>query len=97
MTNLSPGVEAIEHERIRQIKIEKFSLRSDKSYQNFELIFAAKCYLSAAVDSSKGEEIHKPSDWPFADDWWKPSSDPARNLEKAGALIAAEFDRQVTE
>jgi hypothetical protein len=25
--------------------------------------------------------------------WWKPSTDPIRNLERAGALIAAEIDR----
>ena len=29
----------------------------------------------------------------LAEEWWKPSADPVRNLEKAGALIAAEIDR----
>lgn len=27
--------------------------------------------------------------------WWKPSRDPIRDLEKAGALIAAEIDRHL--
>lgn len=31
--------------------------------------------------------------WPFNRKEWKPSSDPIRNLVKAGALIAAEIDR----
>lgn len=34
-----------------------------------------------------------PIDWPWADSWWKPSTDPVRNLVKAGALVAAEIDR----
>lgn len=31
--------------------------------------------------------------FPWAEEWWKPSDDPIRNLVKAGALIAAEIDR----
>ena len=31
--------------------------------------------------------------WPWEAAWWKPNGDPIRNLEKAGALIAAEIDR----
>ena len=34
-----------------------------------------------------------PDSWPWALGWWKPGTDPIRNLEKAGALIAAEIDR----
>jgi hypothetical protein len=34
--------------------------------------------------------------WPWEQpDWWKPSDNPIRNLEKAGALIAAEIDRLI--
>ncbi len=33
------------------------------------------------------------SAWPWDQTWWKPSSNPIRNLVKAGALIAAEIDR----
>ena len=32
--------------------------------------------------------------WPWDDEWWNPSPDPITNLVKAGALIAAEIDRQ---
>lgn len=31
--------------------------------------------------------------WPWSLNWWKPSSDPIKDLVKAGALIAAEIDR----
>lgn len=34
-----------------------------------------------------------PVDWPWDEDWWKPTPDPIRNLVKAGALVAAELDR----
>lgn len=34
-----------------------------------------------------------PNGWPWPVESWKPSPEPARNLEKAGALIAAEIDR----
>ena len=41
-----------------------------------------------------GERINSRSDWPWPPEFWKPSDDPVRNLVKAGALIAAEIDRQ---
>lgn len=34
-----------------------------------------------------------PREWPLAAELWKPSPDAARNLDKAGALLAAEIDR----
>lgn len=42
------------------------------------------------------ERVHESGfhrDWPWEPEAWKPSDDPIRNLEKAGALIAAEIDR----
>ena len=32
-------------------------------------------------------------EWPWDSEWWKPSSNPVKNLVRAGALIAAEIDR----
>lgn len=32
---------------------------------------------------------------PWDAEWWKPSADPIRNLEKAGALLAAGIDRLI--
>jgi hypothetical protein len=34
-----------------------------------------------------------PREWPWEPESWNPSMDAVRNLEKAGALIAAEIDR----
>lgn len=34
-----------------------------------------------------------PSEWPWEASSWRPSRSAVRNLEKAGALIAAEIDR----
>lgn len=40
-----------------------------------------------------------PADFPheWAGEWWKPSRDPIRNLEKAGALIAAQIDTSLNQ
>lgn len=42
-------------------------------------------------------KVHALGIWPesWSREWFKPSPDPIRNLEKAGALIAAEIDRQL--
>jgi hypothetical protein len=44
-------------------------------------------------------EYRRNEGWPWDEKWWKPSTNPIRNLVKAGALIAAEIDRlqRVTE
>lgn len=98
------GSTLIAIERDRQILNEGFSSEHDAQYDREELLEAAKCYLlaSEACHYSKscvtynggyrpGEGV--PSDWPWDEIWWKPSKDPIRNLEKAGALIAAQIDK----
>lgn len=81
-----PGVQRIEGERRRQIEIEGWTPEQDISkYRSDELARAAACYALGA---------RPPGLWPWADSWWKPG-DPVRNLEKAGALIAAEIDRRI--
>lgn len=84
------GIERITAERQRQITKEGWTPAHDDSHSNFELIEAAICYAN--------EYYHEhldslPSSWPWEPEWWKPSTDLIRNLEKAGALIAAEIDR----
>lgn len=101
---MKTGIELIADERLRVIEKEGFNLKHDQQYESEELLFAAKCYIRAseACHYSKnnitfaggfrpGEGI--PFDWPFSADWWKPSDDSIRNLEKAGQFIAAEIDR----
>lgn len=93
------GAQRIAEERARQ-QAMGWSVEHDREHDNYELTRAAECYVRAA----RGEWSHapewkdghpnmRPEGWPFEVDAWHPSDDPARNLEKAGALIAAEIDR----
>lgn len=88
------GVARISIERQRQIFEEGWSAQHDWAHDGGELAVAAACYALAHGDT---ESTGVPSTWPFEASWWKPSDDPIRNLEKAGALIAAEIDRLNSE
>lgn len=88
------GAERIAAERKRQIDEdgENFSAAHDANWTADELALAAACYaLPARVrDDTRPEPEHWPWDWC----WWKPTpGDRIRELERAGALIAAEIDR----
>lgn len=85
------GIEHISRERIRQINDEKISDDQDDAYRTCELARAAACYALTGFTSRLFKKI-KFTLWPWADTWWKPTT-YLRNLEKAGALIAAEIDR----
>lgn len=37
--------------------------------------------------------LNVPERWPWDRVWWKPSSDPIRNLVKSAALLVAEIER----
>jgi len=95
------GVTAILQERVRQITVEGFKSSNDDRYESGELCDAALSYTRAAARQLRGENItyirtmvnSGDIPWPWEDAWWKPSEDPQRNLEKAGALLAAEWDR----
>lgn len=103
------GAERISAERDRQILSENFDAAHDDQYARGELLKAADHYviyaerqisryddlpidtgMPGSVPWSDGGSYYG---WPWPDDWWRPSDDPIRNLEKAGALIAAEIDR----
>lgn len=96
---MSSGIELIAAERKRQIEVEGWTSEHDDSHTRGQIAAAAECYADAArlqicfpgQDWSKGIEAGRW--WPWSVSWWKPSTDPIRNLEKAGALIAAEIDR----
>ena len=102
---LSPGVELIAAERARQITAEGWTPEHDDTHRYGELAKAAACYATVAMQvacrQKRGENIPVddfclkivPNLWPWESHWWKPSNSPIRNLEKAGALIAAEIDR----
>lgn len=86
---MSIGVDRIARERIRQVAEEGWSAGHDAHHSSGQLVDAAACYLDRDLDPE-----FLPLRWPWAGKWWKPK-DRLRNLERAGALIAAEIDRLV--
>jgi hypothetical protein len=95
------GVEMIAAERERQVSSEGFTPEHDdwfNSGQTASLTRASMAYADVTRKQLLGATqeyafCHSAAYWPWDSGWWKPSSDPIRNLVKAGALIAAEIDR----
>jgi len=90
------GVTRIWKERRRQIEEEGWTANRDDEYNHGELARAAACYAKPGPHRRYVSTIRGniPSDWPWLAMWWKPTPDDRiRELEKAGALIAAEIDR----
>ena len=83
------GTERIAAERKRQIDVEGWTAEHDDKHTNGELVEAAATYAYQAL----GSRVPAIALWPWDLCSWKPSENPVRNLEKAGALIAAEIDR----
>ncbi len=88
------GVELIAAERERQIEEEGWTAEHDDiEHEDGDLAMAGGLYaIEVGIDLDAPATV-PPADWPGDPKWWKPSSDPLRNLAKAGALIAAEMDR----
>ncbi|MGV2930190.1 hypothetical protein ACE3G8_04110 [Vreelandella venusta] len=84
-------------ERQRQISEEGFDAAHDDAYVQGTLANAAECYARAAKltlqQSDDAALPTAPMIWPWRGTWWKPSPDPKRNIIKAMALLAAEYDR----
>lgn len=100
------GIDRIAAERRRQIDVEGWTPWHDDTHVEGQLVGAAinYAYLARfiAVFNRHDGALHfgglppRMAEWPRGWDssWWKPDyADPIRNLEKAGALIAAEIDR----
>ena len=92
---MSEAIELIQQERRRQIEAEGWTLEHDDLHRCGQMADAAACYAKvAAMISYLGPvPLDEPSDWPWDEEWWKPSSDPIRNLVKSAALIVAEIER----
>lgn len=91
---LSPAARSVLSERERQINAEGWTAETDDAYNRGVLSDAGASYALHAYNSQRSNEV--PEDWPWSEEWWKPSESARRNLEKAGALILAEiesFDR----
>jgi hypothetical protein len=87
------GVDRIAVERARQKLVEGWSAAHDRGRTD-ELALAASCY---AVPTGRG--VRRTLRWPWSRVWWKPVAGSSRaaaarirELEKAGALIAAAID-----
>lgn len=89
------GAERIAAERERQVVSEGYTAEHDRDHAE-ALSKAAQCYTGLALRQLRGDFSDSPSNvpylWPWDGGYWRPSEDPARNLEKAGALQAAAID-----
>lgn len=82
MSDHYTGVSRIARERERQIAVEGYTESHDAQHDPVTLQSAALAYIHQSLMY-----------WPWEPAAFKPSADHARNLEKAGALIAAAIDR----
>lgn len=93
------GSQLIAAERERQIAKEGWTPEHDDNvHARGDLNAAALAYATAAQHQAMHGrradfEFVRRMYWPWDAVSWKPSADPAKNLIKAGALIAAEIDR----
>lgn len=87
------GIELIAEERNRQIEIEGWTLEHDQVGNNDEQLAQAAA-LYALPECYRTFEYEVRNLWPWDNKWWKPTPEERiRELQKAGALIAAEIDR----
>lgn len=101
MTTPRSGSNRIAAERERQIQEKGYTPEHDLAHHTTEeLLDAAWCYFTRAealVAKTRPGFFHRqPFSWPWPSGW-NPAATSVRNLEKAGALIAAAIDRRVAE
>lgn len=90
---MKTSIDLIAEERSRHQSIG-YDAAHDDVHREAELSRAGVCYANLGWLGPLGYYAnHAPPDWPFEPQFWKPSSDPVRNLVKGAALIAAEIDR----
>lgn len=90
------GIQLISEERKRQIEVEGWTPEHDSKHNTGDLAHASAAYALAELyrRSTKEGFDNTPDSWPFSKEWWKPSPENRiKELQKAGALIAAEIDR----
>ncbi len=81
-------------ERRRQVEDEGYTAENDAEYVDGELASAAIAYLLANLDTPPSREFQPRAFWRWYPTEFKPMT-PLRDLERAGALIAAEIDRRM--
>lgn len=89
---MKTGIELITEERQRQLEKEGWTSKHDDQHTSQQLPILAMLYACPA----KYRPMLNPTGWFTAMqwnlDWWKPT-ERIKELQKAGALIAAEIDR----
>ncbi len=99
---LRGGVARIAAERQRQVEAEGYSAEHDAEHTDYDLGNAAACYamnewgrsFCPTRDARAYDWTVLGMLWPWDDEDWKPvPGNRIHELEKAGALIAAEIDR----
>ena len=87
---MKTGIELIAAERQRQIEEEGYTPEHDLFHEPNDFVEAAIAYLMVALGTSEtGQSLW----WPWDKEYFKPSDNKIRNLEKVGALTAAAIDR----
>ena len=89
--NKKTGVELISDERLRQIEVEGYDAEHDERETWDVFASAAISYIVAGLNPEMAMDF-----WPWDEEYYKPK-DTLRNLERAGALIAASIDRYKSE
>ena len=89
LDQLGEGVLLIAMERQRQVVEEGWTPDHDDQHKHGEMCAAAAVY---AFTPKQRFQVHASQFWPWDMAWFKPGN-RIRELQKAGALIAAEIDR----
>ena len=91
---ITDGSLAIAKERSRQIKQEGFNDEHDKNENLKSIIAAAVIYANLGTEKNPTSDFIQEMKkyWPWDEKYYKPK-DQMRNLERAGALIAAAIDK----
>jgi len=93
------GIELIAKERQRQIEKEGWTPEHDAEHVNGELALVGAYYAMSQEQrmdelSTDTNAFTSPTGFPWGAEWWKPTpNNRIKELQKAGALIAAEIDR----
>lgn len=90
------GADLIAAERQRQIDAEGYSTEHDDALAVCDLTLAGIAYAVATLEPHPIQRHDGYWDWwPWGSQAWKPTGDRVADLTKAGALIAAEIDREL--
>lgn len=90
---MKTGVELIAEERQRQLTEKGWTAEHDDQHQPGELSSGGVAYAIAAYEARPWLFCYR--HWPFYMEQFHPKKDPIANLAKAGAMIAAEIDREL--